>query len=297
MREASIAMHEAKQDPGTAERWARAGRRDSSASMRAEQAMRAGLRDAEFHLRYQPKVAASDGRLLGFEALARWQRPGHGLVSPADFIPAAERTGLILPLGAQLLAQACRQLAAWRAAGEPAHLVPVAVNVSPLQLLDPGFPDFVAATLQRYELPAALLQLELTESAAVRDAEQARERLARLRALGIKLALDDFGTGFSSLNLLRSLPLDAVKIDRSLIQPMPQAAASAVVQAICQLASALQLEVVAEGIETEAQARAVREAGCQALQGFLYAKPLLAVEAGVWLRGREPQRDSAPIPL
>lgn len=297
MREASIAMHEAKQDPGTAERWARAGRRDSSASMLAEQAMRGGLRDAEFHLRYQPKVSAVDGRLLGFEALARWQRAGHGLVSPADFIPAAERTGLILPLGALLLEQACRQLAEWREAGADSRLVPVAVNVSPLQLQDPDFPDFVATTLRRYALPAELLQLELTESAAMRDAEQARERLARLKALGVKLALDDFGTGFSSLNLLRSLPLDTVKIDRSLIQPMPQVAASAVVQAICQLAAALRLEVVAEGIETAEQARASRAAGCQALQGYLYAKPLLPVEAGVWLRGRQPLRDSALIPL
>ncbi|QPF72407.1 EAL domain-containing protein [Roseateles sp. DAIF2] len=285
MREASAAMHEAKQDPGTAERWAQASARRSSATMLAEQAMRAGLKNAEFQLLYQPKVAAEGGALLSFEALVRWHRPGHGIVSPVEFIPAAERTGLILPLGAMLLEQACRQQAIWRALGGP--LVPVAVNVSPLQLQDPAFPDFVLSTLQAFELPPALLSLEVTETAAVRDAEQAQERLARLKALGIKVALDDFGTGFSSLNLLRNLPLDAVKIDRSLIEPMPQPAASAVVRSICQLAAALRLQVVAEGIETEAQAAAARAAGCQALQGYLFAKPLLPAEAGSWLRRME----------
>ena len=285
LREASAAMHEAKQDPGISERWAQAGTRRSSTSMLAEQAMRAGLRNAEFQLLYQPKVDATDGRLLSFEALVRWHRPGHGVVSPADFIPAAERTGLILPLGAMLLEQACQQLGDWLSEGGP--VVPVAVNVSPLQLQDPGFPAHVARTLQAFHVPPALLTLEMTESAAVRDAEQARERITRLKDLGIKVALDDFGTGFSSLNLLRSMPLDAVKIDRSLIEPMPEAQASAVVQAICRLAAVLQLKVVAEGIETEAQAEAARRAGCNELQGWLFGRPLPATEAGQRLRRRE----------
>lgn len=281
LREASAAMHEAKQDPGTSERWAQASARRSSTSMLAEQAMRAGLRNAEFQLLYQPKVNAADGRLLSFEALVRWHRPGHGVISPADFIPAAERTGLILPLGAMLLEQACQQLSDWRREG--GAVVPVAVNVSPLQLQDPGFPAYVARTLQAFQVPPALLTLEMTESAAVRDAEQARERIARLKELGIKVALDDFGTGFSSLNLLRSMPLDAVKIDRSLIEPMPGPEASAVVQAICRLAAVLQLKVVAEGIETEAQAEAARLAGCNELQGWLFGRPLPAAEAGLRL--------------
>ncbi|MDC6169038.1 putative bifunctional diguanylate cyclase/phosphodiesterase [Paucibacter sp. XJ19-41] len=289
LREASAAMHEAKQEPGSAERWAdeASSRRSSSATMLAEQAMRAGLKNAEFELVYQPKIAAAGGALLSFEALVRWHRPGHGVVSPADFIPAAERTGLIVPLGAMLLQQACRQLRDWRADGR--LVLPVAVNVSPLQLHDPSFPAFVARTLQAFDLPAALLTLEITETAAVRDADQARERISRLNELGIKVALDDFGTGFSSLNLLRSMPLDAVKIDRSLIEPMPQRTASAVVRAICQLAAVLDLKVVAEGIETQAQAEAARAAGCNELQGFLFSKPLSAAAAGDWLaRQAEP---------
>ncbi|HEX2011213.1 MAG TPA: bifunctional diguanylate cyclase/phosphodiesterase, partial [Roseateles sp.] len=294
MREASAAMHEAKQDPGISERWAQASSvHRISATMLAEQAMRAGLNNEEFRLLYQPTVAADGGALQSFEALVRWYRPGHGMVSPADFVPAAERTGLILPLGALLLEQACHQLAEWRDQGGRA--LPVAVNVSPLQLQDPGFPTFVLRTLERFALPPMLLTLEITETAAVRDAEQALERLTRLKALGIKVALDDFGTGFSSLNLLRSLPLDAVKIDRSLIEPMPQEAASAVVRAICQLAAALHLKVVAEGIETEAQAAAARAAGCQSLQGYLFAKPLPPAEAGAWLRRAEAPPQAAGI--
>lgn len=291
LREASAAMHEAKQEPGSAERWAEASpRRSSSATMLAEQAMRAGLKNAEFELVYQPKIAAVGGALLSFEALVRWHRPGHGVISPADFIPAAERTGLIVPLGAMLLEQACRQLSDWRADGR--LVLPVAVNVSPLQLHDPSFPAFVARTLKAFDLPAALLTLEITETAAVRDAEQARERISRLNELGIKVALDDFGTGFSSLNLLRSMPLDAVKIDRSLIEPMPQRTASAVVRAICQLAAVLDLTVVAEGIETQAQAEASRAAGCNELQGFLFSKPLSAAAAADWLV-RQPEQETA----
>lgn len=291
LREASAAMHEAKQDPGTSVRWAQASARRSSTSMLAEQAMRAGLKNAEFQLLYQPKVNAADGRLLSFEALVRWHRPGHGIVSPADFIPAAERTGLIVPLGAMLLEQACQQLSNWLHEG--GTVVPVAVNVSPLQLQDPGFPAYVARTLQAFQVPPALLTLEMTETAAVRDAEQARERIARLKELGIMVALDDFGTGFSSLNLLRSMPLDAVKIDRSLIEPMPEPEASAVVRAICRLAAVLQLKVVAEGIETEAQAEAARQAGCNELQGWLFGRPLPAAEAGLRLRRNETAEQSS----
>ncbi|MCP1446025.1 diguanylate cyclase (GGDEF)-like protein/PAS domain S-box-containing protein [Pseudomonas sp. GGS8] len=281
LREASMAMHEAKQDPGTSVRWAKAGMERNSAIMLTEQAMRAGLNNAEFQLVYQPKVAAHGGALQSFEALARWHRPGYGVISPDDFIPVAERTGLIIPLGALLLEKACRQQSIWLRGGSRA--VPVAVNVSPLQLQDPSFPDFVVRTLQTFALPAALLTLEVTETVAVRDAEQAHERITRLKDLGIKVALDDFGTGFSSLNLLRSMPLDAIKIDRSLIEAIPQHTASAVVRAICQLAAALELKVVAEGVETEAQAEGARAAGCHELQGYLFSRPLSPALAAEWL--------------
>lgn len=285
LRAANAAMHQAKATPGTSLQFAQERfERGSGVVLDAEQALRAGVSNDEFVLFYQPKVDAHSGALVGFEALVRWDRPGLGRIGPNEFIPAAERTGLIVPLGRLILAQACEQLAHWQAETEAA--LPVAVNVSPLQLLDPAFPQMVANTLQQYGVPPALLTLEITESAAVTHLEQARDQLHELRALGVEVALDDFGTGFSSLNLLRSLPVTTVKIDRTLIESLPALEATAVVKAICQLAGVLQLDVVAEGVETEAQAEAARSAGCHVLQGALYASPLTAEQARSMLTQR-----------
>jgi EAL domain-containing protein (putative c-di-GMP-specific phosphodiesterase class I) len=280
-------MHEAKRLPGLSVRMAEAGfERGSGASLQAEQALRAGLHNEEFVLVYQPKMAALQGRVTGFEALVRWQRPGGGLVSPADFIPAAERTGMIGALGALILDKACAQIAAWLAAGEP--VVPVAVNVSPLQLLDPDFASLVARAMAVHRVPAWALTIEITETAAATHLEAARERIAEFGALGLKVALDDFGAGVSSLNILRSLPLQTVKIDRLLIDPMPAADAVAVVRAVCQLARALRLSVVAEGVETPDHADAATAAGCDELQGYHFSRPLPSAEAMAWLRRRQP---------
>jgi diguanylate cyclase (GGDEF)-like protein/PAS domain S-box-containing protein len=282
LQAAHAAMHEAKRLPGTSVQWAtEQGTQGLVAFFSAEQALRTGLQNAEFNLVYQPKVAASSGRLLGFEALVRWDRPGLGRVNPMEFIPAAERTGLIVPLGAQILRAACRQMASWREQGF--NVVPVAVNVSPLQLLDTDFPAAVMRTLHEFDLPPRCLTLEITETAAVTHMDQANEQISQLRQQGVEVALDDFGTGFSSLNMLRSLPLRTVKIDRSLIDPMPSQQANAVVKAICDLAAVLRLDVVAEGVETEAHASAALLAGCDALQGFLFAQPLDVDEATRWL--------------
>jgi diguanylate cyclase (GGDEF)-like protein/PAS domain S-box-containing protein len=295
LRAANAAMHEAKHTPGTSLQFAEERfERGSGVTLLAEQALRGGLKNEEFSLVYQPKVDGRSGVLLGFEALARWDRPGIGRVSPLEFIPAAERTGLIGALGRLILAQACSQTATWRA--EFGHCVPVAVNVSPLELLDPGFPDEVERTLRRHGVPPELLTLEITESAAVAHMEQARGRIAALRALGIEVALDDFGIGFSSLNMLRSLPLHAVKIDRTLIEPMPAPDATAVVKAICDIAAALELEVVAEGVESRAQAEAALAAGCRVMQGYLHARPLAPEEAGRWLARSVPARVRALRP-
>ncbi|CAN5881479.1 hypothetical protein BH11PSE8_BH11PSE8_22830 [soil metagenome] len=283
LRAANAAMHEAKHTPGTSLQLAEERfERGSGATLAAEQALRAGMRQQEFALVYQPKVDGRSGALLGFEALVRWDRPGIGRVSPLEFIPAAERTGLIVPLGQTILTQACRQIARWRR--EFGTMVPVAVNVSPLQLLDAAFPELVVSILAEFDVPPALLTLEITESAAVTHMDQANEQLTQLRLHGILVALDDFGTGFSSLNMLRGLPLRTVKIDRSLIDPLPDVDAGAVVKAICDLAGVLRLEVVAEGVETEAQAAAALAAGCHVMQGFLYAKPLAPDDAAEWLR-------------
>jgi diguanylate cyclase (GGDEF)-like protein len=285
LRAANAAMHEAKRTPGTSlqfaeERFARG----SGATLESEQALRAGIKSDEFMLVYQPKVEAASGALVGFEALVRWDRPGLGRIGPAEFIPAAERTGLIGPLGNLILTLACQQIAEWREAFH--RVVPVAVNVSPLQLLDPGFPELVLRTLRHYDVPPHALSLEITEGAAVAHMDQARERIGQMRSHGIEVALDDFGTGFSSLNMLRSLPLTTVKIDRSLIDPMPAPDATAVVKAICDLAAVLHLQVVAEGVETVEHASAALLAGCQVLQGFLYARPLEPRKAVLWLGAR-----------
>jgi diguanylate cyclase (GGDEF)-like protein/PAS domain S-box-containing protein len=282
LRAANAAMHVAKRTPGTSYRLAeKAFERGSSNALEQEQALRAGIDRGEFQLVYQPKVHAQTGRLASFEALARWNRPGVGLVSPVEFIPAAERTGLIGALGTALLKQACRQIAVWLQ--QYGQCVPVAVNVSPLQLLDPRFPNLVANTLQAHAVEPRWLTLEITESSAVQNMEQTTVQVEQLRSLGVHVAMDDFGTGFSSLNMLRSLRLHTVKIDRGLIEPLPVPDAVAVVRAICQLADALHLHVVAEGVETSEQAAASREAGCGELQGFLYSRPLSSEDVGPWL--------------
>jgi diguanylate cyclase (GGDEF)-like protein len=283
LRAANAAMYQAKRTPGTS--LAMAEQRFelmSSKALENEQALRKGIKNQEIYLDYQPKIDAVSGRLLGFEALARWMRPDVGMVSPVEFIAIAERTGLIGELGAMLLERACRQIAAWRA--EIGHCVPVAVNVSPVQLLNRGFLQLVERTLQETGIPPHCLTLEITESAAIDNLDDTQQQLQHLSGLGIDVAMDDFGTGFSSLSMLRKLPLSTLKIDRGLIDPLPAPDAVAVVTAICQLAAALNLQVVAEGIETLEQAIAARDAGCHELQGFFYARPLTVADAGDWMR-------------
>ncbi|MGV7210451.1 putative bifunctional diguanylate cyclase/phosphodiesterase [Oxalobacteraceae bacterium A2-2] len=283
LRAANAAMYQAKRTPGTS--MVVAEQRFEQMSVQAlehEQALRRSFKSSEVYLDYQPKIDATSGELLGFEALARWQRPGYGSVSPVEFIQIAEHTGLITELGGMLLREACRQIAEWLAAY--GDCLPVAVNVSPVQLLNAGFLQMVEDALQRYAVPARYLTLEITESAAVNNLEETRLQLQQLRELGVVVAMDDFGTGFSSLSMLRRLPLSILKIDRGLVEPLPAPDAVAVVTAICQLADALKLRVVAEGVETEEQAAAARAAGCQEFQGFLYAPPLSAAQAGERLR-------------
>lgn len=283
LRAANAAMYQAKRTPGTS--LAMAEQRFvqmSRDTLATEQALRKGIRNHEFYLEYQPKIDAASGKLLGYEALARWYRPEVGQVSPVEFIAVAERTGLIGELGASLLELACCQIASWRS--ELGACVPVAVNVSPVQLLNPGFPQRVQRLLESTCIPAESLTLEITESAAVDNLEDTRQQLTVLEELGIKVAMDDFGTGFSSLSMLRQLPLSTVKIDRGLIEPLPAPDAVAVVRAICQLAAALDLEVVAEGIETLEQAITARDAGCHVFQGYFYAKPLAVADAGAWMQ-------------
>jgi diguanylate cyclase (GGDEF)-like protein/PAS domain S-box-containing protein len=282
LRAADIAMHQAKQQAGAAVVAFRSGMAAGAGDLlEIEQALAAAIEREEFQLDYQPKYGAGGRRLAGFEALVRWQRPGQGRVSPADFIPAAERTGQIVALGALILRQAMRQLRDWQQQG--LAVLPVAVNVSPLQFEDTGFADWVLALVQAHGLAPALLEVEITETAAMTHMDRVLPQLARLREAGVGVAFDDFGTGQSSLTLLRRLPITTLKLDRSMVEPLPEPSAGAVVRAACVVAEALGLAIVAEGVETEAQAAEAERLGCTHLQGWLLGRPLAADVAGALL--------------
>lgn len=255
---------------------------DLLARIQTDHAMRQGLQRGEFELHYQPRVDLRRGRVTACEALLRWHRPGAGLVMPGAFIGVAEETGLIIQLGHWVLQQAVAQARAWADAG---HTLQVAVNVSALQFEQPGFVQEVAAILQRHGLPPQQLELELTETILVRDAEDALAKLQALAALGVELSLDDFGTGYSSLTYLKRFPLKRLKIDRSFVMALHDEAAAdvAIVAAIVQMGHALGMEVVAEGVEQAAQLQRLHALGCDHFQGFWYARSLPAAEAAAYL--------------
>jgi diguanylate cyclase (GGDEF)-like protein/PAS domain S-box-containing protein len=241
-----------------------------------DHAMRTALAEARFELHYQPQIAVADGALLGAEALIRWNDPQRGSVPPGEFIPVAEASGFIVPIGDWVLASAVQQAAEWHAAGRPTR---VSVNVSALQFQQPGFVDRVAALLDEAGLDAQWLELELTESILIHGAEDALRRTHALARLGVGLAIDDFGTGYSSLGYLKRLPIARLKIDRSFVAGLPDDASDAgIVRAVVQMSAALGLTVLAEGVETEPQRAFLADCGCAAFQGFLVA-PALAPPA------------------
>jgi diguanylate cyclase (GGDEF)-like protein len=256
----SVRLHQARSDS------------DRREHMRLDHAMRQALVSNRFRLHYQPQVRLSDGVVVGAEALLRWRDPELGEVSPGRFIPVAEDSGFIVAIGDWVLGQAVRQAVLWQQRG---LAVPIAVNVSALQFQQAGFVDRVAGVLAVSGLPPHLLQLELTESILLHDADEALLRLSALSRLGIALSIDDFGTGYSSLAYLKRFPIGKLKIDRSFVQGLPDDGADAgIVGAILQMAKALRMAVVAEGVETEAQRRFLLQAGCDEFQGFLYAPAL-----------------------
>ncbi len=285
---ADVAMHQAKQQAGAAAVTYQPGMAAGAGDLlEIEQALAAAIEQREFQLDYQPKYGAGSRRLAGFEALVRWQRPGRGRVSPADFIPAAERTGQIVALGTLILRQAVQQLRSWQQQGRVA--LPVAINVSPLQFEDVSFADWVLALVQAHGVDPRLVEVEITETAAMTHMDRVLPQLQRLRQAGLGVAFDDFGTGQSSLTLLRRLPITTLKLDRSMIDPLPEPSAGAVVRAACVVAEALSLTIVAEGVETEAQAAEVERLGCTHLQGWLLSHPLLPDAASALLaRADEP---------
>ena len=236
---------------------------------------------------YQPKIDLRSRSIVGFEALLRWRHPKLGLVSPADFIPLAEKTGLIIPIGGWVLNQACRQLMAWHAKYPSAPPLSMNVNLSVKQLADPELVGRVARILAETGIPPETLKLELTESSLMTEIESARSVLTSLQALGVGLKLDDFGTGYSSLSYLRTLHFDSLKIDPSFVQRVgTDPETRAIVETIVNLAHTLHMNVVAEGIETEDQLAGLIDAGCDAGQGFLFSRPLPAEAAEKLLEAR-----------
>jgi diguanylate cyclase (GGDEF)-like protein/PAS domain S-box-containing protein len=247
------------------------------ARLELEVALRSALENGEFVLYYQPKVNLSSGRISGAEALLRWHRPGYGLVFPAEFIPVMEETGLIVRAGAWIIDEACRQIAQWMADG--VGDVRVAVNVSSRQFVEGDLEADVRAALARHNADPALLELELTESALMSNAEHTIGVLARLKQLGIKVAIDDFGTGYSSLAYLKRFPIDKLKIDIAFVRDItvnPDDAAIAL--AIISMAHSMKMTVIAEGVETRAQMAYLRRHLCDEIQGFHFSRPLPAQE-------------------
>lgn len=241
-----------------------------------ENSLRLALERDQFVLHYQPQVDVSDGRIIGVEALLRWQHPDTGLVSPLEFIPLLEETGLIIPVGEWVLHTACAQLAQWRKNGCDLRM---AVNLSSIQFNSPGLLQVITDTLVANQLSPECLELEITESILMRRDGSAAAILMSLDEMGIHLGLDDFGTGYSSLSYLRRFPIHTLKIDRSFIRDIPDDAEdSAITHAIIVMGKTLKLELIAEGVETKIQADYLQSLGCHIMQGFLFSQPLPAVE-------------------
>jgi diguanylate cyclase (GGDEF)-like protein/excisionase family DNA binding protein len=283
-REAEIALVQAKRDAGA--RYTFFEPAMSTATLERvelEDDLRRAIAGCELRVHYQPLVDLVSDRIVGLEALVRWQHPTRGLVPPLSFIPLAEETGLIIPLGRWVLETACRQARAWRDAMPLSGLV-MSVNLSARQFTQPDLVDQVAAILAETGLPAHLLELEITETVLMDQSEAGTRALRALRELGVQLVLDDFGTGYSSLAYLKHLPLDTIKIDRSFVSGLDDDDANLpIVEAVIALAHGLGIDVVAEGIETVAQLDRLRALGCDRGQGYFYARPLPPEELGPML--------------
>jgi diguanylate cyclase len=247
--------------------------------------LRRAIEAEQLLLHYQPKVDAHSVRVLGVEALVRWQHPTHGLIPPSEFIPLAEHTGLISPLTHYVLDAALRQVRQWQRAG---HQLSVAVNVSARRLLDLAFPDEVAGLLQKWEVPAQLLVVEITESTIMADPEHAMQVLGRLNQLGVQVSIDDFGTGYSSMAYLKSLPVHELKVDRSFVAQMTSNSRDAViVRSTVDLGRNLGLRVVAEGVEDQTTLQELDALGCDAVQGYHVSRPVPPDELITWLQQQQ----------
>ncbi len=274
MKNADLALYRAKADGGGAYRFFET---EMDTRMQARRALELDLRKAvvngEFEVYYQPIVDIKTGQIKSCEALLRWHHPERGMIAPMEFIPVAEETGLIVPIGEWVLRQACAEAARW-----PKPIV-LAVNLSPAQFKSRALVQTVIHALANSRLPADRLELEITELVLLQETDGAFAILHQLRDLGIKIAMDDFGTGYSSLGYLRSFPFDKIKIDQSFIRDLPAKEGSvAIVRAVVGLSSSLGITSTAEGVETKEQLASLTSEGCNEFQGFLYSKPRPAGE-------------------
>ena len=277
---AEAAMYQAKRRGGSSvETFGESMRVELLDRMTTEHSLHRALERSELMLHYQPVVEIHGETTVGVEALIRWQHPDQGLVSPYRFIPVAEESGLIIPIGAWVLEQACHQLRDWNLRGREGPQGSVDVNLSARQIDDPRIVQTVEEILSRTGLPPEYLTLEITESALMEDAASALGVLRALKEIGVLLAIDDFGTGYSSLSYLQRFPLDVLKVDRLFVEALGvNAEGEEIVSAVINLAHALGLKVVAEGVETSEQLRILRSLECDLAQGFLFSKPLPAAE-------------------
>jgi diguanylate cyclase (GGDEF)-like protein len=259
-----------------------------------ESALRKGLGNGEFEMYYQPKIDLASNKTVGLEALVRWNHPEMGLVSPADFIPLAEDTGLIVPLGEWVFRTVCSQMQSWSNAGQ--QPLRVAVNLSACQFRQTMLRQLIKRVLYETGVVPELLELELTESVIMDDIQASSTLLREFKEMGVHISMDDFGTGYSSLSLLKRLPLDTLKIDQSFVRDITtDSDDAAIVHAVISLAHSLRLRVIAEGVETREQLEFLRERGCDEVQGFLYSRPLPVAEIEKWLREFNPDSDETAV--
>ena len=278
LRNADLALYRAKAEgKGRAVVFDPSMDNDGLAGLELEAELRRALERGELRVHYQPIVELETGRLLEVEALARWNHPKRGLLSPADFIPLAEATGLIIPLGRQVLVQACRQMSLWHATYPSDPPLTLSVNLSPRQFQQPLLDTEIVTTLRRTGLEPTCLKLEITEGVVMGDIERAIPILQKLKASGVQIAIDDFGTGYASFSYLKRLPLDVLKIDRSFVSGIERGEDDlAIVRAIVTMAKSLRLSVTAEGIEMPAQAEILTTLRCDRGQGYLFSRPVEA---------------------
>jgi diguanylate cyclase (GGDEF)-like protein/PAS domain S-box-containing protein len=283
MKDADTAMYRAKQKGRNTFCFYDARMNDEALDrLKLEEALRRALVNGEFQLYYQPQIDLQSGSLSGVEALIRWNCPERGLVSPGVFIPVAEETNLISMIGLWVLEETCRQQVRWREMGLPP--LKVAVNVSARQFLNQALVECISELLEQYQLSPDQLEIELTESTVMAEPERAIEQLERLRLIGIQVSVDDFGTGYSSLSYLKRLPLSTIKVDRSFVRNVhTQSDNAAIVSAILGLADALDMSIVAEGVETEGEEEHLRAAGSIKVQGFRYGHPMPAEQLERWM--------------